>query len=178
MAFLGLPELLIEYTAAQAYSVALIDGLEAEQVSWRPDDSSSAIGWHLGHQGVVNHFMVRNLTAAEPSLNVAFDAVFDSATPEPGRGSLPPMDEIVDYRQTIAERTQATVRRIDRGDVGAPEQLRLIATGMLTAIINHEYQHAKWIDEVRSTMTDSAAPTPQTSRLTVVDGYYVADVAE
>lgn len=169
---LSLSDLLEEYAAAQDYSVALTADLEADQVAWRPDENSSSIAWHLGHQGVVNHFMVRNLTAAEVSFNERFDAVFDSATTEPKRDGLPSLADIVDYRRQIAASTTNIVERIASGDVGAPQQLALIATGMLTAIINHEYQHSKWVGEVRSTMTEVPAPTPASSRLTHVDGYH------
>lgn len=173
MSTLDLPALVIEYDIAQAYSLGLVDGLAAEQISWRPDQNSSAMGWHLGHQGAVNHFMVRNLTAAEPSVNVDFDAVFDSATPEPARGALPNADAIIEYRKAIASSTHKTVNRIADGDVGAPQQLRLVAAAMMVTIINHEYQHAQWIGEVRSTFTDAPAPKPETSNVVEVDGYYM-----
>lgn len=172
MTALSLANYLDEYAAAQAYSIALIDGLEADQVAWRPNENSSAIGWHLGHQAAVNHHMVRNLTAAEVTFNAEFDRVFDSATPEPGRGDLPSLPEIIEYRSSIAASTARIIDMIDRGDVGAPEQLRLIAGGMLQAIVNHEYQHAKWIGEVASTMTSSPPATPRSERLSQVDGYY------
>lgn len=170
-----LTELLIEYDFAQAHSLALVDGLEHDQVAWRPNDNSSAMAWHLGHQGAVNHYMVRNLTSAEVTFNAAFDQVFDSATPEPARGDLPPVDDIVGYREAIAQSTRTIIGRIDAGDVGAPAQLALIAQGLLRAVINHEYQHARWIGEVRSTMTDDPAPTPASQRLVEVDGYRMLD---
>ena len=173
MTALSLTQYLDEYAAAQAYSLDLIDGLEADQVGWRPNENSSAIGWHLGHQAAVNHYMVRNLTAAEVTFNADFDRVFDSATPEPERGAIPPVDEIVEYRSVIAASTRRIISMIDAGDVGAPEQLRLIAGAMLQAIINHEYQHAKWIGEVRSTMTEEPANAPKTEQLIQVDGYYM-----
>jgi len=44
---------------------------------------------------------------------------------------------------------------------------------MLRAITNHEYQHAKWIAEVRSTMIDDPEPAPVSDQLIQVDGYYV-----
>ena len=172
MTNLSLPNLLEEYAAAAAYSVGLVQALEPDQVQWRPNANSSAIAWHLGHQGAVNHFMVRNLTAAEPTFDANFDAVFDSATAEADRGDLPPLDEILDYRSAISASTTRIVTKINSGDVGAPDQLRFIATGMLLAIINHEYQHAKWVGEVRSTMTDEPAPVPQSQRLAQIDGYY------
>ena len=81
--------LLREYDRARAYTDDLWRDLTAEEVVWRPHENFSAIGWHLGHQAHVAHFMTRNLTAAEPSPDPALDAVMDSATPEPGRGGLP-----------------------------------------------------------------------------------------
>ena len=169
----ALEDLLTELDSAAAYSLALIEGLSDEQVLWRPHEQSSAIGWHLGHQAVVNHFLLRNLTAAEVSFNADFDAVFDSATPEEGRGDLPSVAEILDYRSAISASVHRTIGRIIAGDVGAPEQLSRIADGLLRAAVNHEYQHAKWVGEVRDTMVDSPAPTPASDRLTQVEGYWM-----
>lgn len=173
----SLTDLLAEFRAAQAHSLGLLDGLDTAQIGWRPHENSSAIAWHLGHQGAVNHYMLRNLTAAEVTFNADFDAVFDSATTEPARGSLPPIDEIVDYRRAIARSTHDVVGRIDSGEVSAPEQLRLIASGLLQAIVNHEYQHARWITEVRETMIATPAPTPASNRLVEVDGYWMLGAA-
>lgn len=170
---LSLADLLEEYDVAQSYSLALIDGLDPSQVAWRPHENSSAIAWHLGHQGAVNHYMLRNLTAAEVTFSAEFDAIFDSATPEPRRGSLPPIDEIVAYRRSIAKSTHAVIGRIDAGDVGAPEQLRIIATGLMHAVVNHEYQHAKWVSEVRGTMLGTPPPPPVSTRLVEVEGYWM-----
>ncbi len=170
---LSLADQLAEYDAAQAFSLALVEGLEPDQLVWRPNENSSAMSWHLGHQAAVNHYMVRNLTAAEVTFDAAFDKVFDSATPEPGRGELPTLPEIVAYRSSIAETTHRTIAMIDSGDVGAPAQLALIAQGMLRGIINHEYQHAKWVGEVAATMLDRDEPVPASNNLTLVDGYYV-----
>lgn len=170
---LSLAELLEEYDAAQAWSLALVVGLTPEQIAWRPHENSSAIAWHLGHQGAVNHYMVRNLTAAEPSFAPDLDAVFDSATPEPDRDGLPSLDEIVEYRRKIGWSTRATIERIERGEVGAPDQLRLIADGLLRAVINHEYQHAKWIGEVRDSWLTHPQPYPFSQRLDVVEGYFM-----
>jgi hypothetical protein len=92
---LELERLMGEYRRAQAFSIALIDGLDEEQIAWRPHPDSSAIGWHLGHQAAVNHYLVRNLTAAEPTFDADLDRLFDSATPEPGRGELPQLERIL-----------------------------------------------------------------------------------
>lgn len=168
-----LDALLVEYAAAQDYSLELVDGLDDAQIAWRPNENSSAIGWHLGHQAAVNHYLVRNLTAAEVTFDGDFDRVFDSATPEPDRGTLPPLDAIISYRQAIARSTVRVINRIADGDVGAPDQLQLIAQGMVIAIINHEYQHAKWIDEVSATMSERPTPVPNSNRLHQVDGYWM-----
>lgn len=173
MAELTLTEMLTEFAAAQSYTGALVDGLDDAQTAWRPSEMSSAIRWHLGHQGAVNHFMVRNLTAAEVSFDEGFDKLFDSATPEPARGDLPSLEQILGYREAIAASTRSVIERIEAGDVGAPAQLTRIAQGLLTATINHEYQHSKWVEEVRGTMTSDPAPVPQSDRLTQVDGYWM-----
>ena len=165
--------LLDEFDAARAYSESLVAPLDPDQVAWRPHEQSSAIGWHLGHQAAVAHYLVRNLTAAEPSLDPELDRLFDSATSEPGRGELPSLDATLDYRARTAEFVERAISRIVDGDVGAPEQLRLVADGLMRAVIHHEYQHATWIREVRDTFTDVPAPTPGSERLGLIEGYYV-----
>lgn len=170
---LSLADLLDEHRIAQAYSLALTNDLDESQVAWRPDENSSAIGWHLGHQGAVNHYMVRNLTAAEVTFDAAFDKVFDSATPEPQRGDLPPLSEITAYRQAIAVSTNAVVTRIANGDVGARTHLHQVAVRLMCSVIDHEYQHGKWIEEVRNSLVGIPSPSPQSSRLVKVDGYWM-----
>lgn len=170
---MSLGELLVEYDVAQRYSLALVEGLDEPQAAWRPHENSSAIAWHLGHQAAVNHYMVRNLTAAEVTFNADFDAVFDSATPEPGRGELPSLEEIIGYRAAIAHSTRNVISRIDSGDVGAPKQLALIGDALMRAVINHEYQHSTWIREVRDSMIDTPAPEPGSNRLVNVEGYWM-----
>ena len=155
-----LASLLEEYDAAQAWSTALVADLDDDQLRWRAGEQASAIGWHLGHQAAVNHYMVRNLTAAEPTFSARFDALFDSATPEPDRGVLPSRDEIHDYRDRIAASTHATIGRIAEGRVGAPAQLALVAEGLLRAVINHEYQHDAWVLEVRAKFTTNVVVPP------------------
>lgn len=170
---ISLVDLLDEYRVAQAYSLALTDDLDDGQIEWRPDENSSAIGWHLGHQAAVNHYMVRNLTAAEVSFDEAFDKVFDSATSEPLRGDLPSRSEIAGYRQAIATSTRMVVTRIANGEVGAALQLHRVAERLMCGVIDHEYQHAKWIEEVRGSFVDTPPPVPESSRLIEVEGYWM-----
>lgn len=168
----SLADLLAEYDRALNHTDRLWRDLEAAEVHWRPVPDSSAIGWHLGHQGAVAHYMIRNLTAAEPSLDPALDTLMDSATEERQRGDLPPVEAIAEFRSTVADRVRHRIAVIDRGDVGAPAQLRSIAETMLTAIVNHEYQHSTWIGEVRSRDLGRDMPEPPRSDLlTELDGY-------
>lgn len=167
-----LRELLGELDLAHAYTEGLHAGLTREQIAWRPSSESSGIGWHLGHQSAVAHYMLRNLTAAEPRIAPELEALMDSATLETDRGSLPPLDHIFEYRTLVAERIHFRIGQIDHGAVGAPNQLRLIAKNLLTAIINHEYQHSKWIEELRTDTFGLNAPAPPTSPwLSIIDGY-------
>ncbi len=171
-----LDELLEEYDRALGYTDQLWTDLSSAELMWRPSQHSSAIAWHLGHQAAVAHYMVRNLTAAEPLIDPEIDSIMDSATQEPDRGDLPDIERIRGYRATVAERVRFRVGNIAHGNVGAPEQLGRIAATMLTAIVNHEYQHSKWIGEVRTTAHGRALPAPPTSeRLIVLDGYLFLD---
>lgn len=166
--------LLDEYDRALAYTDELQHGLTAEQLAWRPSEESSGIAWHLGHQAAVAHYLIRNLTAAEARIDPEIDALMDSATPERDRGALPSIERIRAYRNTVAERVRCRIGLIDDGAVGAPNQLRHVATNLLVAVVNHEYQHSTWIGELRTdTFGLTMPPQPASPRLAVVDGYPV-----
>jgi hypothetical protein len=167
-------ELLAEYDRARAYTDELWRDLAADELHWRPEEEFSPIGWHLGHQAHVAHFMVRNLTAAEPSPMPDLDGVMDSANPEKLRLPLPAPARLGEFRTTVAERVHARIGAIAAGSVGAPAQLGIVARTLLTAIINHEYQHDRWIAEVRERDLGRPLPdTPRSDRLQTVDGYLV-----
>lgn len=168
--------LLREYDRARAYTDELWKDLTPDEVTWRPHENSSAIGWHLGHQAHVAHFMVRNLTAAEPSPDPALDALMDSANPEEFRGALPTVERLTAFRDTVAERVHARMRAIASGKVSAPGQLTIVATHLLSALINHEYQHDQWIGEVRAgDLGHALPPDPDCDHVRRLDGYLVVD---
>ncbi len=175
----SLTALMAEYTTALDYTDALWKGLSEDEVSWRPHENASSIGWHLGHQPVVAHFMVRNLTAAEPTIDSRFDSMMDGATAEPERDPMPPLHIIDKFRTDVAKRVRFRVGNINRGHVAAPTQLRSIATVMMTSIINHEYQHSQWIGEVRSDQFGHALPdVPTSDLLSELDGYPIIQLGE
>ncbi|MBT2422797.1 DinB family protein [Streptomyces sp. ISL-22] len=166
--------LLREYDRARAYTDDLWRDLTPDEVTWRPHENSSAIGWHLGHQAHVAHFMIRNLTAAEPSPDPVLDGLMDSANPEKFRGALPTVERLTAFRATVAERVHARIGDIAAGRVSAPGQLSIVATHLLTALINHEYQHDQWISEVRADdLGHALPPDPASDRLRRVDDYLV-----
>ncbi|SNR92482.1 DinB family protein [Blastococcus mobilis] len=168
--------LLREYDRARAYTDQLWKDLTPDEVTWRPHENSSAIGWHLGHQAHVAHFMIRNLTAAEPSPDPKLDGLMDSANPEQFRGTLPTVQRLATFRDTVAERVHARIGNIATGLVGAPTQLTIVAKHLLTALVNHEYQHDQWIGEVRAdNLGHALPPDPAADGLTRVDGYLCLD---
>src|SRR5919108_4880159 len=115
-----LDALLREYDRARAYTDELWVDITPDEVTWRPHENSSAIGWHLGHQAHVAHFMIRNLTAAEPSPDPALDGLMDSALPEKFRGALPTVERLTEFRDTVAERVRFRMNDIAGGRVAAP----------------------------------------------------------
>jgi len=166
--------LLREYDRARAYTDALWRDLSPDELTWRPHENSSAIGWHLGHQAHVAHFMIRNLTAAEPSPDPELDGLMDSARPERFRGVLPTVARLTAFRDVVAERVHARIGDIGAGRVGAPRQLTIVAAHLMTAVINHEYQHDQWIGEVREhDLGHALPPDPDTGTIHRVDGYLV-----
>ncbi len=167
-------ELRDEYDRALGYTESLWHDLTLDQVHWRESADASGIGWHLGHQAAVAHFMVRNLTAAEPPIDATLDRLMDSATPERDRGDLPDLPTLRSYRDTVAERVRFRIGNIVAGDVGAPAQLDVIARTLMVAVVNHEYQHSTWIGEIRAEVHGLDLPEPPTSdRITIIDGYPV-----
>ncbi|WIX75095.1 DinB family protein [Amycolatopsis carbonis] len=167
-------ELLREYDRARAYTDLLWKDLSADEVTWRPHENSSAIGWHLGHQAHVAHFMVRNLTAAEPSPDPELDGLMDSARPEQFRGALPTVERLTTFRETVAARVHARLDAIAGGRVSSPDQLTVVCRHLLIALINHEYQHDQWIGEVRSeNLGHALPPDPDTDQVNRLDGYLV-----
>ena len=171
---MNLEQLLTEYETARDYMHRLVADLDEATVTWRPHSNSSAIGWHLGHTAAVNHYMVRNLTAAEPRIDDRLDLLFDSATEELDQESCPRRRPLW-LTDAVASSTRRVIAAIIAGRVGAPEQLALIARGMLTSIINHEYQHAKWVDEVRTALGHRSVAEPRSTHLTTIEGYWVLD---
>ena len=166
--------LLEEYERSLDHTASLWTDLSVDEVHWRPSEESSAIGWHLGHQAAVAHFMVRNLTAAEPSPDPELDGLMDGATAEPDRGVLPGLDRLGAYRDAVADRLRFRIGNIARGEVGASAQLDVIARTLLLAVVNHEYQHAKWIVHVRARDLGKRLPaSPRSPLLTEIDGYCV-----
>jgi hypothetical protein len=169
-----LDELLDEYDRACTYTDTLWQDLSDEEIRWRPRPDFSPIGWHLGHQAAVAHFMVRNLIAAEPSPDPDLDQMMDSANPETRRGDLPAAARIGGYRAGVKERVHLRLLDVDQGRVGAPDQLRVVGQHVLVALINHEYQHDQWISEVRHLELGHDLPLrPASRRLTEIDGYPV-----
>jgi len=167
-----------EYELARRYTLSLYDDLDEATVMWRPSDQGSSIGWHLGHQAAVNHHVLRNWVNRDGSIDPAFDRIFDAATEEIGRAFLPPLAEIVAYRQIVASRTLARVDEILSGDCRAPDQMRRIGVTMLAGLINHEYQHDCWVAEVRQALGHGAVPDPASTSpcLLHLDGYWVMDL--
>ena len=162
-----------EYDLARLYTQSLYGDLPESDVQWRPKPKSSAIAWHLGHQAAVNHFLLRNLFDAEPSIEPRFDALFDAANPEENRGGLPPLADIVAYRDAVAARTHARLEELQSGQRAAPSQASRTLRTLLINVINHEYQHDCWIGEMRQTRGYPVpAPVPS-RRARLVDGYWM-----
>ena len=168
------PEILREeYDLARRYTQSLYMDLDEAKVQWRPRPKSSGSAWHLGHQAAVNHFLLRNLLAAEPSLNPRFDALFDAANPEENRGSLPPLAEILAYREAVARRTHAHLDALFTGGHPAAQQIAYVLDSLLVSLINHEYQHDCWVREVRAMLGRTQPDTVWSSRVQQVDGYWI-----
>ena len=162
-----------EYDLARLYTQSLYEDLPEADLRWRPKPKSSAIAWHLGHQAAVNHFLLRNLFDAEPSINPCFDVLFDAANPEEARGDLPPLDNIVTYRESVAARTHARLEELLSGQRATPSQASRTLWTLLVNLINHEYQHDCWIGEMREMRGYPVPVSVPSQRARLVDGYWM-----
>ena len=174
---MNLERLRDEYDLVRRYTQSLYADLPEAAVHWRPASKSSAIGWHLGHQAAVNHFLVRNLLAAEPSLNPQFDVLFDAVTPEEQRGTLPPLPDILAYREAIARRTHAHLEAVLAGTRPAAQQATYALGLLLLSLINHEYQHDCWVREMRALLGRETPDVVWSRAVCQVDGYWVLPAA-
>jgi len=162
-----------EYDQARRYTHSLYADLSEADVQWRPEPKSSGIGWHLGHQAAINHFLLRNLLAAESSLNPQFDALFDASTPEELRGQLPSLSAIVAYREEVARRTHAHMHTLLGGTRPAAQQGMHAMGPLLVSLINHEYQHDCWVRQVRALLGHNTPDRVFSRRVRQMDGYWV-----
>lgn len=165
-----------EYDLARRYTQSLYEDLSHAEASWRPQPKSSSIAWHLGHQAMVTHLLLRNLIAGEPSLHPQFDLLFDAARPQEQRGDLPALAEIVAYRDAIAARTHthlATVLDDSRAVAhNAEQQVARIIGPIVVSLINHEYQHDCWIREMRGLLGRGTPDHVFSQRVSQRDGYW------
>lgn len=162
-----------EYDLARLYTQSLYEDLPEPEVQWRPKPKSSAIAWHLGHQAAVNHFLLRNLFDAEPSIESRFDVLFDAANPEENRGNLPSLADIVTYREAVAARPHARLEELLNGQRAALSQASHTLRALLISLINHEYQHDCWIGEMRQTRGYPLPASAPSQRARLVDGYWM-----
>ena len=166
-----------EYDLARRYPQSVYTDLPEADVYWRPAPKSSGIGWHLGHQAAINHFLVRNLLAAEPSLNPQLDALFDAATPEEQRGMLPPLPAILTSREAIARRTHAHIEAVLAGTRPAAQPATYAIGALLVSLIHHEYQHDCWVREMHAVLGRETLDVVLSRAVCQVDGDWVLPTA-
>jgi hypothetical protein len=87
---------------------------------------------------------------------------------------LPTIERLTAFRTKVAERVHARMTDIASGRVAAPAQPAIVATHLLTALVDHEYRHDQWIGEVRAgALGHPLPPDPDTAQVSRVDGYLV-----
>jgi len=166
-----------EYDRARHYTPSLFADLPEADVYWRPALQSSGIGWHRGHQAAVNQVLVRNVLAAELSLNPQFDVLFDAVTLEEQRGTLPPLHTLLTYREAIARRTHAHLEAVLAGTRPAAQQATYALGPLLVSLINHEYQHDCWVREMRALLGREQPDVVFSRHVRQVDGYWALPAA-
>jgi hypothetical protein len=141
-------------------------GSQLEEVSWRPTPDSSAIGWHLGRARRSLHAG----TSAPPTSPGPAHALMDSASLNPAAETCQ-LDQLAAFRRGRSTRIHALDDCHRRSRCRrTPRSNRTVGRHLLTLLINHEYQHDRWIGEVRSDLPRTAAG-PSGACLTLVDNY-------
>ena len=129
-----------QFMAARAQTVALIEGLEAEDCALQSMPNASPLKWHLAH---TSWFFEQFVLSADPretprraGWSFLFNSYYQSVGPMHARAqrgllSRPTLSEVLAYRREIDE---AVAAAIDRDSSGALDAL-------ITLGLQHEQQH-------------------------------------
>ncbi|MFA5676928.1 MAG: ergothioneine biosynthesis protein EgtB [Pseudomonas sp.] len=139
-------DLVRRYRAIRQYSMALIEGLGAEDCQVQSMPEASPIKWHLAHTSWFFETFVLARLPSPPSLfDPAFPVLFNSyyvgigprhARPERGMLTRPSLAQVLAYRQYVDEHMDKAL-----GSPGLSADLKaLVELGL-----NHEQQHQELI---------------------------------
>jgi ergothioneine biosynthesis protein EgtB len=143
---LALPELATRYAAIRQASLAIADGLDAEDCALQSMPDASPVKWHLAHTTwFFETFVLEKFAPAHAPFRAEFREFFNSyynavgeQFPRPQRGliSRPGLAEVIAYRR----HTDAMMQRLLEQQSLPHDALTLLELGL-----NHEQQHQELI---------------------------------
>src|SRR5690554_2481672 len=135
-------ELVQRYQSIRRHSLALAEGLSAEDCQLQSMPEASPVKWHLAHTSwFFETFILLRLPTPVAAFNPAYAVLFNSyyvgigprhARPQRGLLSRPPLEEVLAYRE-----------HVDRhmSELLADNQLGADALALVELGLNHEQQH-------------------------------------
>jgi ergothioneine biosynthesis protein EgtB len=138
------------YLRVRGQTLALVDGLTAEDCMVQSMTEASPVKWHLAHVTwffetlVLESWLPRmgkRFVPYRPEFRMLFNSYYIGigafhARPERGVLSRPSLEEVLNYRRAVDEQM---LELLAAGD-GPPDLLRVVALGL-----NHEQQHQELI---------------------------------
>lgn len=135
-------ELVRRYQGIRRHSLALAEGLSAEDCQLQSMPEASPVKWHLAHTSwFFETFILLRLPSPVAAFNPAYAVLFNSyyvgigprhARPQRGLLSHPPLEQVLAYRE-----------HVDRhlSELLADNQLGADALALVELGLNHEQQH-------------------------------------
>ncbi|MFM2043424.1 MAG: hypothetical protein RLY86_2000 [Pseudomonadota bacterium] len=134
--------------AVRARSLALVEGLTAEDMVVQSMPDASPLKWHLGHTTWFFETFVlgphAGLAPLRPEWGYLFNSYYEAAGPRhprPQRGLLtrPPLGEVLDWRRRVDDRLAGFLASGPGPGPGPGAETGAMA--LLTLGLNHEQQH-------------------------------------
>lgn len=165
-------------TQSRGATLALVSGLEREQLTWRAGPEANPVGFLIWHVLRTEDRYVRMLTGQEETCTAegwnakwplpatitgeraALTTGNSWTSQEVGAFDVPPLDELLAYGEAVRSRAMAMVRGMDPEtleDVPNPDRPEWVKATYLRSMITHEFGHQQQMDYILGLQRASGA---------------------